>query len=148
MRAAEVGSLVEHSLGKAFNACPGCFFKACPKANDKDGICDVCDEVSEERAKEIDKGHAVYKEKVNAKRVLLNKKPINYAGLKTNTHETNAIEGERRMMWDEEMFALVESLAGEDTTPEEPNEEFSGFRHAFFEAREESALRLGTYEDQ
>ena len=44
------------SLGKAFNACPDCCFKACPKANNKDGICDVCDEVTEERAKEIDEG--------------------------------------------------------------------------------------------
>ena len=41
------------SFGKAFNACLDCFFKACPKANDKSGLCDVCDEVSETRAKEI-----------------------------------------------------------------------------------------------
>ena len=29
------------SFGKAFNACPDCYFKACPKANDKSGLCDV-----------------------------------------------------------------------------------------------------------
>ena len=133
------------SLGKAFNACPDCCFKACPKANNKDGICDVCDEVSEEvRAKEIDEGHAIYKEKVNAKRVILNKKPINYGGMKTNVHQT--------MSWDD-MMDTIESLAVEDF-PNEPVEEeapqsnFKGFRREYFEAREESALRLGTYEDE
>ena len=73
-------------------------------------------------------------------------------------------EGERQMEWGEEMFALIDSLAGEDSTPEEPVEEeapeiddeggapkamthFSGFRQAYFEASQESnqreARRLG-----
>ena len=29
--------------GNEFNTCPLCSFKACPKANDPDGVCDVCD---------------------------------------------------------------------------------------------------------
>ena len=56
---------------KAFNACPDCSFKACPKANDSNGLCDVCDEMSKTRAAQIAKGHAVYKEKIDKKRLLI-----------------------------------------------------------------------------
>ena len=43
------------SFGTALNACPGCSFKAYPKANDPTGLCDVhvCDDVSEVRAAQI-----------------------------------------------------------------------------------------------
>ena len=84
------------SMGKQFNACPDCMFKNCPKANDPSNICDVCGEVSESRVAQIAKGRDFYKEKVDKKRVLLNKKPINYAGLKTNTHQT--------MSWGDDMM--------------------------------------------
>ena len=74
----------------------------------------------------------------------------------SNVHEFH--EGERRMEWGEEMFTLIDSLAEEDSTPEEPVEEeapeidyeegapkalthFSGFRQAFFEASQESNQR-------
>ena len=95
---------------------------------------------------QIAKGSDFYKEKVDKKRVLLNKKPIDYVGMKTNVHQT--------MMWGEDMMDLIDSLANEDSTPNEPVEEeapqsnFKGSRQEYFEAREESALRLGTYEDQ
>ena len=54
------------------------------------------------------------------------------------------------MIWGDEMFALIDSLAKEDEPVEEeaPQSNFKGFRQEFFEAREESALRLGTYEDK
>ena len=73
------------------------------------------------------------------------------------------------MEWGEEMFASIDSLAEEDSTPEEPVEEeaqeidyeegapqalthFSGFRDAFFEASQESqqreARRLGWNENE
>ena len=66
------------SFGKAFNACPDCYFKACPKANDKSGLCDVSDEMAKARAKEIDDSHFVYEDKVNAKRVLFKKSVVAY----------------------------------------------------------------------
>ena len=118
------------SLGKAFNACPDCSFKACPKANNKSGLCDVCDEVSEARAKAIGDGHSVYKDKVDKKRVLFNKKPIDYGGMKSNTHE-------RKLMWGDEMFDLIDSLAKKDFADESVEEEapqsnFKGFRQEFF----------------
>ena len=74
------------SNGKQFNACPDCYYKACPKANDKDGICDVCGEVSKKRAKEIGDGHSVYKDKIDAKRMLFKKKPIDYTEMKKSVH--------------------------------------------------------------
>ena len=134
------------SMGKAFNACPDCAFKGCPKANDPKGICDVCDEVPESRVAQLAKGSDFYKEKVDKKRVLLNKKPIDYGGIKSNTHE-------RKLMWGDEMFDLIDSLAEEDVADESveeeaPQSDFKGFRQEFFEARKESALRLGTYEDE
>ena len=134
------------SMGKAFNACPDCAFKGCPKANDPKGICDVCDEVPESRVAQLAKGSDFYKEKVDKKRVLLNKKPIDYGGMKSNTHE-------RKLMWGDEMFDLIDSLAEEDVADESveeeaPQSDFKGFRQEFFEARKESALRLGTYEDE
>ena len=67
------------SFGIAFNACPSCSFKWCPKANNANGLCDVCDVVTFERAKVIDKFEK-YKEKVVAKRVLRGKDPIMFGG--------------------------------------------------------------------
>ena len=63
------------SFGIAFNVCPSCSFKWCPKANNKNGVCDVCDVVTFERAKVIDK-YEKYKDKVIAKRALRGKDPI------------------------------------------------------------------------
>ena len=62
--------------------------KVCPKANDPNSLCDVhvCDEVSETCAAQIAKGHAVYKDKVDAKRVLFKKSPIVYSKMKANIH--------------------------------------------------------------
>ena len=67
-------------------------------------------------------------------------------GLKSNTHE-------RKLVWGNEMFELIDSLAKEDFAEEPVKEEapqsnFKGFRQEYFKAREESALRLGTYEDE
>jgi hypothetical protein len=134
--------------GVEFNACPDCYFKWCLKANDPSGKCDVCDDVKPERALELEK-RPMYKDKVIAKRKVMGKTPIVF-GLKTNIHKENAIGGERRMIWGDEMFALIDSLAKEDEPVEEeaPQSNFKGFRQEFFEAREESALRLGTYEDK
>ena len=94
------------SLGKAFNACPDCAFKACPKANNPDGICDVCDEMSETRAAQIAKGTYTYKEKVDKKRVLLNKKPIVYAEMKVSAHCDE--------LSNEAYAAMIESLIDEE----------------------------------
>ena len=94
------------SLGKAFNACPDCAFKACPKANNPDGICDVCDEMSETRAAQIAKGSYIYKEKVDKKRVLFKKKPIVYAEMKVSVHCDE--------LSNEAYAALVESLVDEE----------------------------------
>jgi len=95
--------------GNAFNACPKCSFKACPKANKPDGICDVCDDVSESRAAEIAKGSNIYKEKVDKKREIFNKKPISYGGMKTSTHAVSCDE-----LSNEAYSALVESLIDEE----------------------------------
>ena len=72
----------------------------------------------------------------------------------SNVHEFP--EGERRLEWGEEMFALIDSLAEEDATPEEPIEEeapeidyeegapqahFSGFRQAYVEESQEATRR-------
>jgi hypothetical protein len=38
------------------------FFGACLKVNHPDGLCDVCDEVSEARVAQIGKGPAIYKQ--------------------------------------------------------------------------------------
>ena len=95
--------------GNAFNACPKCSFKACPKANKPDGICDVCDDVSESRAAEIAKGSFIYKEKVDKKREIFNKKPISYGGMKTSTHAVSCDE-----LSNEAYSALVESLIDEE----------------------------------
>ena len=132
------------SLGKAFNACPDCAFKGCPKANDPKGICDVCDEVPESRVAQLAKGSDFYKEMVDKKRVLFNKKPIDYGGMKTNVHQT--------MSWDEMMDTIdsltIEDFPNEPVEEEAPQSNFKGFRQEYFEAREESALRLGTYEEE
>ena len=93
-------------FGIAFNACPDCSFKACPKANDPNGLCDVCDEVSDTRAAMIAKGHAMYKEKIDKKRVAFNKKPIAYAGMKVSVHCDDLSK--------EDYAALVESLVDEE----------------------------------
>ena len=93
-------------FGIAFNACPDCSFKACPKANDPNGLCDVCDEVSDTRAAMIAKGHAMYKEKIDKKRVAFNKKPIAYAGMKVSVHCDD--------LSNEDYAALVESLVDEE----------------------------------
>ena len=60
------------------NTCPDCSFKACPKANDTNGLCDLCDEASETRAAQIVMGHTMYKDKVDAKRELFRMSPIKY----------------------------------------------------------------------
>jgi hypothetical protein len=41
--------------GVEFNACPDCYFTWCLKANDPSGKCDVCDDVNQERALELEK---------------------------------------------------------------------------------------------
>ena len=48
-----------NSNGNAFNACPDCSFKAWPKANHPDGLCDVCDEMSKVRVAQTEKGPAM-----------------------------------------------------------------------------------------
>jgi hypothetical protein len=73
------------SFGVAFNACPNCSFKWCPKANHVNGVCDVDDVMTFERAKVIDK-YEKYKDKVIAKRALRGKVPIVF-GAKMNIHE-------------------------------------------------------------
>ena len=64
--------------------------------------------------------------------MLLNKKPIKYAELKTNTHQI-MIEGERKLMWGDEMFDPIDSLAKKDfadepVEAEAPQANFKGFR--------------------
>ena len=78
------------------------------------------------------------------KRKARGKTPIVF-GLKSNTHE-------RKLVWGDEMFELIDSLAMENFAEEPVEEEapqsnFKGFRREYFEAREESALRLGTYDE-
>ena len=113
------------SFGKAFNACPDCTFKMCPKPDDPNGICDVCDEVSETRAAQIAKGSDIYKEKVDKKRVLFNKKPIYYAVKKVNLHATPS-DG----LSDEAYSSLVESLLDDEDDVES---EFSMLKCAMIE---------------
>ena len=107
--------------------------------------------VRDPRGPDSEKGPDYYKEKIDKKRVLLKKKPIDYVGMKTNVHQT--------MAWGEDMMDLIDSLAGEDFPlprricrrigATEVN--FNGTRRAFFEARDESnqrvdsSLRMGTY---
>ena len=76
------------SLGKAFNACPDCSFKACPKANDPIGLSEVCDEMSETRVAQIAKGNWDHKEKLDARSACssFEKKPIKYSKMKANAH--------------------------------------------------------------
>ena len=93
-----------------FNACPSCSFRWCLKANDPAAKCDVCDDVTPERAQEIEKKY-MYKEKVIMKRKARGKTPIVF-GLKSNTHE-------RKLVWGDEMFELIDSLAEEDEPVEE-----------------------------
>ena len=97
------------TYGNEFNTCPLCSFKACPKANNPDGICDVCDEISETRAALIAKGSNIYKEKIDKKRKLFMKAPINYVGMKTSTHAVSCDE-----LSNEAYSALVESLIDEE----------------------------------
>ena len=46
------------------------------------------------RAAQIAKGHAVYKDKIDKKRVLLAKKPIIYNGMKANMHPSDELSDE------------------------------------------------------
>ena len=101
------------SDGVEFNACPSCSFRWCLKANDPAAKCDVCDDVTPERAQEIEKKY-MYKEKVIMKRKARGKTPIVF-GLKSNTHE-------RKLVWGDEMFELIDSLAEEDFDEERVDE--------------------------
>ena len=112
------------SNGKQFNACPDCYYKACPKANDKDGICDVCGEVSKKRAKEIGDGHSVYKDKIDAKRMLFKKKPIDYTEMKMSVHCDE--------LSNKDYAALVESLIDEEDDVEA---EFSMYKCQMIQGR-------------
>ena len=139
----------------------------CAKAWDGDDECDIFGKPTKKRVVRIAKNEK-YKEKVDTYRKEKKQEAIDYEPApSSNVHEFP--EGERRMEWGEEMFALIDSLAEEDSTPEEPVEEeaqeidyeegapqalthFSGFRDAFFEASQESqqreARRLGWNENE
>jgi hypothetical protein len=112
--------------GNEFNTCPLCLFKACPKANDPDGVCDVCDVVSVTCAALIAKGSNIYKEKIDKKRELFKKEPIDYAGMKTSPHAVSCDE-----LSNEAYSALVESLIDEEDDMEA---EFSMYKCAMIEA--------------
>ena len=168
------------TMGNSPVPCPKCGLHKCPLAVRSSAKCDVCEEPSAARLVELNAETPAYRHMVGVTREkkkmskipgfsfpsVKPEKPARsrFAKPKSNTHasaqvEPDTIEGERRMMWDEEMFALVDSLAGVDSTPEEPAEEeaptkinFNGFRQAFLEAadetnqRNDSSLRLGTHE--
>jgi hypothetical protein len=55
------------------------------KANDPKALCDVCDEVTQARAKVIVQGGPRHKEKVDAKRIKFGKKPIDYAAVSSHS---------------------------------------------------------------
>ena len=74
-----------------FNACPSCSFRWCLKANDPAAKCDVCDDVTPERAQEIEKKY-MYKEKVIMKRKARGKTPIVF-GLKSSIDCSTRSEG-------------------------------------------------------
>ena len=87
----------------------------------------MCDDVSEIRAVQIAKGSVIYKEKVDKKREIFNKKPIGYAGMKTSTHAVSSYDE----LSDEAYSALVESLIDEEDDMES---EFSMYNCAMIKA--------------
>ena len=62
------------SYGVEFNACPNYSLRWCPRADDPNGKCDVCDVVTPERAMQIEK-KGMHKKKVIAKRAARGKTP-------------------------------------------------------------------------
>ena len=66
------------SNGNEFNACPTCWFKWCPKANDAKEKCDVCDKMTAERAEEMSK-KTLYMDTVVMKRKKWNTPVIVFA---------------------------------------------------------------------
>ena len=136
--------------------CPKCGLFGCAKAWEGDDECDIFGKPTKTRMVRIAKNEK-YKAKVDTYRKEKKLEAIDYESAPaSNVHEFP--EGERRFEWDEEMFALIDSLAVEREF-EEPVEieyeegapqaltHFSGFRHAFHEASQESyereARRLG-----
>ena len=77
----------------------------------------MCGEVSKKRAKEIGDGHSVYKEKIDAKRMLFKKKPIDYTEMKMSVHCDE--------LSNKDYAALVESLIDEEDDVES---EFSMYK--------------------
>ena len=136
--------------------CPKCGLFGCAKAWEGDDECDIFGKPTKKRVVRIAKNEK-YKAKVDTYRKEKKLEAIDYESAPaSNVHEFP--EGERRFEWGEEMFALIDSLAVEREF-EEPVEieyeegapqaltHFSGFRHAFHEASQESnereARRLG-----
>ena len=142
--------------------CSKCQLFGCAKAFDDEVECDIYGKPTKARVARIAKNEK-YKVKVDTYRMEKKQEALDYVSApSSNVHEFH--KGERRMEWGEEMFALIDSLAVEDSTPEEPVEEeapeiddeggapkamthFSGSRQAYFEASQESnqreARRLG-----
>jgi len=96
--------LIDPTTKVEFNVCPRCSLRKCPKANDPNACCDVCDEISPERAAAITKIFA-YKDKIDDKRIRFNKSPINYT-IKSSTHQLPR--------YVDEMLAKIDELAGPD----------------------------------
>ena len=151
-----------HEKASRDKGCSKCQLFGCAKAFDDEVECDIYGKPTKARVARIAKNEK-YKVKVDTYRMEKKQEALDYVSApSSNVHEFH--EGERRMEWGEEMFALIDSLAVEDSTPEEPVEEeapeiddeggapkamthFSGFRQAYFEASQESnqreARRLG-----
>ena len=72
------------SYGIEFNACPNDYFRWCPKVDDPNGTCNVCDDVTPERALEFEK-KPLYQDKVVAKRAAQRESAIAFKQ-KANIH--------------------------------------------------------------
>jgi hypothetical protein len=83
--------LVDPTTKVEFNICPDCWYRRCPKANDPNACCNCTDDVTPERAANIEKD-TIYKDKVDNKRARFNKQPISYTpknNISTGTHQFN-----------------------------------------------------------
>ena len=151
-----------HEKASRDKGCSKCQLFGCAKAFDDEVECDIYGKPTKARVARVVKNEK-YKVKVDTYRMEKKQEALDYVSApSSNVHEFH--EGERRMEWGGETFALIDSLAVEDSTPEEPVEEeapeiddeggapkamthFSGFRQAYFEASQESnqreARRLG-----
>ena len=166
------------TLGNSPVPCPKCGLHKCPLAVRSSAKCDVCEEPSAARLVELNAETPAYRHMVGITRekkkmskipgfvfpAVKPEKPArtrNFKKPKSNTHASaqvapDAIEGERKLMWGDEMFDLIDSLAEKDFADEPVEEEapkinFNGFRQAFFDGtdetdrRNDSSLRLGAH---